>query len=414
MKKYVLVGASSRALSMYAKPLKRDFNDLVSIIGVYDINPTRSEFIGKECNIPVYYNFYEMLKVAKPDAVIVTTVDAYHHEYIIKALEAGCDAITEKPMTIDAQKCREILDAEKRSGEKVIVTFNYRFAPFMTKIKELVNSGLVGEVYSVDFEWLLDRNMDISAHGTSYFRRWNRYMHKSGGLLVHKATHHFDLVNWWINDRPIEVSAFGKLNQYGNKGHFRGENCRLCGHQKECEFYYDITENEFEMKFYVGAEDKDNYYKDGCVFAEDINIYDTMSLNVMYERGALLTYSLNAHSPYEGWRIAINGSRGRLEADSPETGLLAPEKANIIRYFDLENSITTYEVPINRNGHGGGDHRILRMIFEGNVPDPLGHQATSIDGALSVMIGAAANVSIAEKRIVNLGQLLGDESLLKK
>jgi predicted dehydrogenase len=414
MKKYVFAGASSRAFHTFAIPLKRDFSNIVSLAGIYDINPTRSEIVGKECDIPVYYDFDEMLKSTKPDAVIVTTVDAYHHEYVIKALEAGCDAITEKPMTIDAQKCRVILEAERKTGKKVTVAFNYRFAPYMTRLKELVKSGLVGEIYGVDFEWLLDRNMDILAHGTSYFRRWNRYMHKSGGLLVHKATHHFDLVNWWINDRPVEVSAFGKLRRYGKNGKFRGDNCRACVHKNECEFYRDVTKDEHDMRFYVGAEDKDHYYIDGCVYAEDINIYDTMSVNVQYAGGALLTYSLNAHTPYEGWRIAINGSKGRIEAEIPESGLLARDKANIIKFFDLKNGITTYEVPIDHGGHGGGDERIRRMIFEGNIPDPLGHQASSIDGALSVLVGAAANVSIAEKRVVNIDRLIGDESLLLK
>jgi predicted dehydrogenase len=407
MKKYVFAGASARGFHMFAIPLKKDFSHLASLAGIYDINPTRSEIVGGDCDIPVYYDFDEMLKATSPDVVIVTTVDAFHHEYIIKALEAGCDVISEKPLTTDAQKCRAILEAEKRTGKKVTVTFNLRFAPFMVRMKELVKSGLVGDIYSVDFEWLLDRNMDIFAHGTSYFRRWNGYMQKSGGLLVHKATHHFDLVNWWINDRPVEVSAFGKLRRYGRNGEFRGENCRVCKHKNECEFYRDVSKDDFEMRFYVSAEDKDHYHSDGCVFAKEIDIYDTMSLNVEYAGGALLTYSLNAHTPYEGWRIAINGSKGRIEADFPETGLLVPAKANIIRFFDLKNGITTYEVPFAHGNHGGGDERIRRMIFEGNISDPLGQQASSADGALSVMIGAAANVSIAEKRVVNINQLLG-------
>lgn len=415
MKRYVLAGASNRAYFMYAQPMLGELKDYAVIAGVYDINPVRSEILGKECGgIPVYYDFDVMLKTVKPDAVIVTTVDAYHHEYIIKSLEAGYDVISEKPMTIDTQKVRAILEAEKQTGKKVYVTFNYRFAPFATRIKELIHSGLVGQIYSVDFEWLLDRNMNILAHGTSYFRRWNRYLEKSGGLLVHKSTHHFDLVNWWISDQPAEVSAFGKLNLYGAKGNFHGENCRTCPHKHECEFFYDMTKDEFNMKFYAGAEEKDGYYKDGCVFAKDIDIYDTMSVNVQYREGALLSYSLNAHSPYEGWRIAINGSMGRLEAENFESGILSQEPVKRIKFFDLNNSVTTYEILRDDGGHGGGDVRIRRMLFIGDLPDPLGHQATSLDGAFSVMTGAAANVSIAEKRVVDIAQLLGDASLLKK
>jgi predicted dehydrogenase len=87
-----------------------------------------------------------MLRRGRPDTVIVTTVDRYHHEYIIRSLEAGCDVITEKPMTIDDEKVRAILAVEQRTGHKVIVTFNYRFQPYVTRIKELIRDGAIGQV----------------------------------------------------------------------------------------------------------------------------------------------------------------------------------------------------------------------------------------------------------------------------
>ena len=96
-------------------------------------------------------------------------MDRFHHEYIIRSLEAGCDVITEKPMTIDDVRCRAILEAEKRTGRRVIVTFNYRFAPYVTRVKELLREGVIGKVLSVDFEWILD-----TRHGADYFRRWHR------------------------------------------------------------------------------------------------------------------------------------------------------------------------------------------------------------------------------------------------
>src|SRR5947209_16897486 len=113
-------------------------------------------------------------------------------------------------MTIDDEKVRAILSAEQRSGRTVVVTFNYRFVPYITRVKELLRSGAVGEVLGVDFEWFLD-----TRHGADYFRRWHRRKENSGGLLVHKATHHFDMVNWWIEDEPEIVHAFGQRRVYG-------------------------------------------------------------------------------------------------------------------------------------------------------------------------------------------------------
>jgi predicted dehydrogenase len=252
-KSYVFVGASQRGLYMFMLPMKEKYSDYCELKGVYDINPGRAKTVADKIGITVFDNFDQMVIITKPDIVLVTTVDAFHSDYIIRALELGCDVITEKPLTIDAEKCWDIMEAEQRTGRQVTVTFNYRYAPFMTKIKQLTDEGTIGDVFSIHFEWLLDRNMDVLAHGTSYFRRWNSRMKNSGGLLVHKSTHHFDLVNWWIGQEPEQVSAFAKLNLYGMPGSqkyvngIHGENCRKCRHTKECGFYYKLNDIEKEL-----------------------------------------------------------------------------------------------------------------------------------------------------------------------
>jgi predicted dehydrogenase len=285
------------------------------------------------------------------------------------------------------------------------VTFNYRYAPFVTKIKALVVAGTIGAIYSVHFEWLLTRNMAFGAHGTSYFRRWNARMAKSGGLLVHKSTHHFDMVNWIIDQRPAKVSAFGQLNLYGARNApFRGERCSTCAHQAVCEFYYELS--DFEKDFYARNEPYDGYMKDNCIYAEDIDIFDTLAVTVQYNQGAVMSYALNATTPYEGWHLSINGSKGRIEATNFETGVQASAPENHIRLFDLNDNITDYRVTKDTGGHGGGDARLLRMLFLENVPDPLGHGAGTRAGADSILIGAAANLSIREARVIDIEDLL--------
>lgn len=401
-KKYVIVGASSRGFHMYAQPLTSELKDYAELVGVYDINPARARYVSEHCgNVPVFDDFDKMLDTAKPDIVIVTTIDRCHDEYIIRSLEAGYDVITEKPMTIDAQKCKAILDTEKRTGKKVIVTFNARFSPYTTRVKELLKEGAVGEVLNVDFEWMLD-----TSHGADYFRRWHRYLDNSGGLLVHKATHHFDMVNWWIDQEPEELYAFGTRRFYGPTREKRGERCLTCDHKNTCEFYWDITSNKFMKEFYVDAEKEDGYFRDRCVFAEDIDIYDSMSLSVKYSKNALLTYSLIAHSPYEGWKIAFSGTDGRLEAESFQSGQLARDPIQHIRVYNRKGEIITYDIPKDTGEHGGGDKRLRRMIFVGDVADPLGLQADSWAGAMSLLIGAAANISIAEKKPIKIKDLL--------
>ncbi|MHB0859487.1 MAG: Gfo/Idh/MocA family protein [Anaerolineae bacterium] len=405
MKRYALAGASSRSLSMFAKPIVEQYAASAALVGIFDINRVRAQHVSNQCGgAPVFDDFDEMIRAARPDTIIVTTVDRYHHEYIIRALEAGCDAITEKPMTIDDEKVRAILAAEARTGRKVIVTFNYRFTPYVTRIKELLREGVVGRILNIDFEWILD-----TRHGADYFRRWHRRLENSGGLLVHKATHHFDMLNWWLEDEPQRVFALGKLGFYGPTREARGERCSTCPHAGTCEFFVDYASDPTMKAFYFDAEGQDGYWRDRCVFADEIDIYDTMGVTVGYVGGPMLSYSLIAHSPYEGWRAAINGTGGRLEAEEYHSGLAAQAPVQQVRVFNRRGEQITYDVPKATGGHGGGDAKLQRRLFGGEtLPDPLGYMADSRAGAMSVLIGVGANKSIAEGRSIVIEDMLRD------
>jgi len=406
-KRYALAGASARGLESYAKPIYERYAESTELAGVFDTNIGRSEILSRTCGgIPVFSVFDEMIQAARPDCVIITTVDAYHSDYAIRSMELGCDVIIEKPLTTDAKKCRAIIDAAEKYKKDVKVIFNMRYVPHTGKIKELIQSGAIGDVYSVHFEYMLDRVMQFSAHGASYFRRRNSRMEKSGGLLLHKSSHHFDFINWIIDATPKKVSAFGKLNLYGKNGPYRGENCRKCKHTVECPFYYRLPAHEIE--YYADQEKYDGYYKDGCVFSDEIDIYDTMSLSVLYGGGQMMSYSLNATAAYEGWRLAVNGSAGRLEAFSPHTGWQSKGEHKAVRVFDLRDNMAEYSVAELSGSHGGSDAILLDELFGGKGAghDPLSRAAGLDAGVNAVMIGAAANVSIKEGVMVDIDKLL--------
>jgi predicted dehydrogenase len=388
---------------MYGEPITQYFSERARVAGVFDVNPTRAARLAAACNhAPCFNDFDAMLQQTRPDCVIVTTVDRYHHEYIIRSLAAGCDVITEKPMTIDDEKCRAILAAERQSGRTVTVTFNYRFMPYVTRAKELLRSGVIGAIHHVDFEWLLDR-----LHGADYFRRWHRRKENSGGLLVHKATHHFDLVNWWLESEPETVFAFGGRHFYGATRNERGERCSSCAYDKECEFFVNYAADPDLKAHYFAAETHDDYYRDRCVFADEIDIEDTMNVVVRYANGAQMSYSLVAYAPYEGWKIVFTGDEGRMELEEFESGPFAGDNPDIIRVFDCKGALTAYEVPVDESGHGGGDARLLQRLFGGQgQADPLGHMAGSWAGAMSILVGVAANRSIATRLPVTIGELV--------
>ncbi len=399
-KRYALVGTGVRGIEMFAAPILTAYADVAELVGLYDVNPMRVRAARDllRTDVPAFGGFEEMLREAHPDTVIVASKDSTHHGYVIGALHAGIDAITEKPMTTDDEKCRAILLAQRETGREVRVTFNYRYAPYFTKVKELLAAGVIGEVLSVDFHWYLDRR-----HGADYFRRWHRRMENSGGLLVHKATHHFDLVNWWLGRRPEVVAASGALLFYGPTREERGERCLTCSHKHTCEFSFDLTADEGLRRLYLDAEPGDGYVRDGCVFADEIDIYDTMSVMATYEGGARLTYSLNAYMPYEGMRAEVNGRDGRLEIVGNREDGLAGDAVTIHRPGKQPETIA---MPSAEGSHGGGDERLLDDLFRGVGDDPLGHAAGVMDGAYSILVGVAANRSIADGGWVRIEDLL--------
>lgn len=401
-RRVAIVGTGSRAQGMWSKNVLQTYADKVEFVGLCDINPGRVEYFKKwtEFTCPTFTDFEKMMKEIKPDTLIVTTVDATHHEFIIRGMELGANIITEKPMTTDEQKCEAILAAEKKTGKKVTVTFNYRYSPHRAKVYELLRNDSIGDITSVDFHWYLD-----TRHGADYFRRWHRLKEKGGTLWVHKASHHFDLLNWWIDSDPAEVYATGNLNFYGKNNDFRHTNCRPCPHKDKCNFYYDITKNKSQMDLYVAHEKHDGYLRDGCVWKEDINIYDKMAATIKYANGVQVAYSLTTYSPYEGYRIAFNGTKGRLDLWIEESNPVEEkpyDEVVLTRNFGTREFI---RVPQGTSGHGGGDKLLKDKIFGGVTADPLNQSANVRDGALAILIGIAARKSCESGQPIKIGDL---------
>ena len=438
MRKFVLIGTGVRS-SMYLESLAGNFKDVGEIAAICDTNQTRmdywADFLHSKYGLPQLptykaADFDRMIAEIKPDTVIVTTVDRTHHKYICRAMELGCDVITEKPMTVDAAKCQQIIDTVKSTGKHLTVTFNYRYSPRNTKIKELLKSGICGEVTSINFEWLLD-----TSHGADYFRRWHRNKRNSGGLMVHKATHHFDLVNWWLDSEPVTVYAQGDLKFYGKENAEKRGVTQFYQRSLGSEiakndpfgFRLDKDYTEFLQRLYFDSEKYDGYQRDQSVFGDGIDIEDNMSVMVRYKNKVVMNYTLCAHCPYEGYRICFNGTRGRLEfyviergvtpldedfssfgnreieSDAEDRKKMAPEI--IFQPMWGKPVIYTYEEG-DKSGHGGGDAKLLDHLFLGVKDDPMGHAANFVDGAKSILTGIGANISMRTGLPVQVQELV--------
>ena len=412
----------------YTRALVKDLNSECELAGICDINRGRLDLCNrritgelKDRAVPVYPDtqFDRMIREQKPDSVLVTSKDATHDKYVARALTLGCDVVVEKPMTIDEKKCQRIIDAANKTGRDIKVTFNCRYMPPMMQVKELLMSGAIGKILSVDLRWMLDVN-----HGASYFRRWHAQRKNSGGLLIHKATHHFDLVNWFLSASPAEVFGMGARRFYGDKsgtaerlglkGH--AQRCLECQYQKKCRFYFNINADKLVKEMYTDCEKYDDYIRDRCVFGNHIDIEDSMNLVVRYDSGAFLSYSLNAFAPWEGFHFAFNGTKGRLEFDSIGKPIGGGKKlpsskpaGEYLRLYPLFKPAVDIPTRFGKGGHGGGDAALMRDLFTKNPPkDKLMRSAGYASGALSVLIGVAGNKSMHTGRPVRINTLVRD------
>jgi predicted dehydrogenase len=433
-RRYAIVGTGARA-EMFVRAIAVDHAEHCELVALADTNPGRVKahneaLVALGAPAAAEYDaagFRRMLDEQRVDVALVLTVDRYHDEYIVAALDAGRDVITEKPMTIDAGRCRAILDAVARTGRSVAVTFNYRYNPVHEAVRRVLASGEIGEVGSVHFEWLLDVR-----HGADYFRRWHRRKDTSGGLLVHKATHHFDLVNWWLDAVPEQVYAQGRLFFYGEEagrrhGYARGyERAHGAAEAADDPFALHLADSEGLTRLYLDVEGHDGYHRDQNVFGRGITIEDDMAVLVRYSTGATMSYHLTAYSPWEGYRVMFNGGKGRLELEVVENDHVAPRSGGL-KWASLHGVEAAaedgwsrlrvcpfwrrpYEVDLGeqtREGHGGADARMVAALFSPDAgPDPLGRSATERDGALSLLTGLAANRSLETGGPVRVADLL--------
>lgn len=434
-RRYAFVGTGHRA-QMYLASLLDGHADAGYPVAFCDTNEVRMSYYDRlvaatrpDLRVPHYApgDFGRMLTDERPDAVVVCSPDATHAEYVARALEHGADVVVEKPMTTDLAGVQRIQDALGPDGGELVVTFNYRYSPRNTLVRRLIAEGAIGEVTSVGFEWCLD-----TLHGADYFRRWHRDKATSGGLLVHKSTHHFDLVNWWLDDRPEVVFARGGLFFYG------AENARRRGLASRPErarnvdegdpFAFDIDADERLRELYRDGEHLDGYLRDRDVFSAGITIEDNLNVVVGYRRGASMSYTLHAHSPWEGYRVAVNGTAGRIELDVVERGQVRPATASVLdpsasepadgepvpelrprgsrlilqRHWEPAREIA---IPEGSGSHGGGDGMLLDDVFRGPGEDPLRRNAGFGDGAASVLVGIAGNESLRTGQAVRLDDL---------
>lgn len=444
--KVALVGTGSRA-RIFIEALATTYRDVGELVALCDTNMTRVAFyvdryrdLGAPNELRRYHadDFEQMLGEVKPDLLIVSSPDHTHGSYIASALRRGIAVISEKPLASSIEALQQIVAAERETGTPLTVTFNYRYTPRNALVRKHVQDGDIGQVQLATLNWSLD-----TRHGADYFRRWHRNRRHSGGLLVHKACHHFDLIAWWAGAQVDEVYATGRLAFYGREAARRRgvdtdyERGSEAGRAERDPFALDLASDARLRALYLDAEQDDGYLRDQNVFGDGIDIEDTASASMRLDNGAVVSYALTAYSPHEMYRTALYGDGGSVRMDIVERTNVAPfpaqeargssgEKSAVDPTFGLSETAVPgqgsailvqrhweeeqrYELdPADEvGGHAGGDPRMLDVLFAtAQRPDPLSQKAGLDAGVRAVLVGLAAEESIRTGLPVRIPDLL--------
>lgn len=420
----IAVGVGGRVVT-FLNGIARQNKEHVQLVAMCDVNPVRLAFynqhLAEKCNHPPVITCHpdqlaQTVHDTHATTLLVCTPDYLHPRYILLALEMGLNVIVEKPMAIDAQGCNQILDATGDDPSRVRVTFNCRYMPWAVLIKNMLQQGAIGELISMEISWQIGLR-----HGANYFSRWHAEKAKSGGLMVHKATHHLDLANWWADSVPKTVMATGRRAFFGKENAHK-HNVGTVG-----DYLLDEDNSGDPLggvsaetqaswrKLYVGEASKhDGYRPDRSVWRDkDMDIEDTMASLVQYRNGVHLTYTLHAFSPMQSSRVMLHGTRGRLEYFDYTDAFLNPDRTAIpnpahtvqCRLLPLYDKPSTLTIPAAEGGHGGSDPLLMNHLFGGNTHDPLGQMAGAQQGAASALIGIAANQSMATGQAIHIADL---------
>lgn len=434
--RYALCGLSVRAINHFLLPLlgkvtspgANDFSAHSEVTGILDIDAGRvaafNKSVGEEIPfVSAEEGIDEFIARTRPDVLLVAGPDYTHAEHIIAGLRHNLRVIAEKPVVISCEQMQAVLEAEQQSSGSLVVAHNGRYNPQLGLLRQLIAQGEIGRITNVEYVYNLN-----TFHGASYFYRWNRERARSGGLSIHKGVHHFDALGWLINDHPETVFALGARNYYGPQGAHNpqlatDEKLTLAQVRERCPYFkkHYLSRRTPEsgrptpgwdtLKLPYDAQ----YPDDAYIYDEAIDIEDTYSAVIGYRSGVSVSYSCNFSTPMEGYVLAINGTKGRLEASrfvnpDPTGHNTEGEKNSVVRVTPLfDGGMTEIPVPKLEGGHGGSDPLIQRDLFLGLSEQSRSSnlQADSYAGALAVAVGEAVWRSASEGRPFTTRELLG-------
>ncbi len=396
-----IVGAGSRGIQCFGALLGRRRD--AQVVALQDTNAVRVE-AGRQHlgGVPRgYTDLPALLHGERPDAVIVTTPDAFHEEHAVAALQAGAHVLVDKPLATTARGCQRVLDAAAAAGRHIFVGFNYRQTPTMQRVKQLVTSGQLGRVFLIE-------SREFYSNGRTFMSRWNRHYHLSGGLWVHKGIHDFDMFNWLLGfPRPVRVSAtagVSALHPQGlpfalKAGVPAGPDCSACAYADQCPDVFRPDEDELGRQLWGGdARDQDRYIKNTCMYLSDKSVHDNGIAIIEYEGGVRASHLECFVCGFDDRLTTLVGERAMAEVSLHRREIRIHPRWS-------KGEVVTHQLPFAAGGHGGSDEALLET-FLGALQGRAVVMPRAEEGLWATAIGEAAELAWRQHRTVEIAELL--------
>lgn len=327
--------------------------------------------------------------LAGVDAVVLTVPDFAHRDVAVAAFEAGRHVMLEKPMALTVEDCKAIIRAKQKSGKVLQLGFVLRCTNFYRTVKQVVDSGKLGQIMSISAVEYLGMS-----HSSSFMRRWHRKSANSGSFLLTKCSHDMDLLNWLTDSRARRVASFGDNNYFLPRKQ-PATHCSICPEAERCRY-------RFNGGFvYMTPEDKADPSRndfDLCVYNPDKDVVDNQVCILEYENEVRATFTLQLFCPpslHSGRGLTITGSEAYL------VGGNALREQIHIHYSDGREMEVIDASATNASGHGGGDAEFIagfvRAIQTGTEPP-----ADLNAGLASTVAGVALEQARREGRVVEI------------
>jgi predicted dehydrogenase len=343
------------------------------VVGAADVSAGALDWFRNNVNEKgfVTHDYRELLDRQDIDAIAVMSPDFTHEAYVCDAFAAGKHVFSEKPMAITTEGCDNMLRAWVRSGRQFMIGFNMRYMNIFRVMKDVVDSGEIGEVKVV---WV--RHF-VGFGGEWYYHDWHGASRNSTGLLLQKASHDIDMIHWITGRYAARVAGAGGLDYYGGDK----PNDLRCP---------DCPERETCVEFNHRDKASDNKM-DMCVFRREIDVEDNSTVMMALEGGIKATYMQCHFTPDYCRNYTFIGTEGRVENLDDGSQVIVRMRDRSNRWKNLAHR--ALEVKPAMGGHGGADPLVCKdfvdMLIDNKRP-----LSTPLAGRMSVAVGCAATWSI--------------------